>query len=134
MNFSEATAAIRRRFAREWEDETPVAYDDVDFTPDGDAPWARLTIKHAVGYQATAGAPGSNRQRREGTIFVQIFTRPGGAGIKAMSLADRAADLFIGANEDGIYYFDTTVREVGTDQFGWNLTNVVTSFRYDRLA
>ena len=133
MNFSEATAVMRRYFADQWDNETDVAYDDAEFTKPDDA-WVRFSIKHNEGFQASAGDPGNNRQRREGILSVQVFAPEGDASKEARRLADLAADAFIGITHEGISFYDTNAREIGNDGHGWYQINVTVSFRYDRIA
>lgn len=134
MNFTEATASMRRFFDANWPHDVPVAYDDVSFSKPDAEPWVRLTIKHNEGFQASVGDPGNNRHRREGIIVAQIFSPEGDASKTARELADSAADIFIGATDNGIHFYNTVAREAGNDGMGWYQINVTASFWYDRIA
>lgn len=133
MNYSEATKAMQFYFKTSWNGLTKIAYDDVAFTPPNET-WVRLTVKHADGYQATAGDPGNNRHRRTGTIFVQVFQPQNKAAQDALIKADIAASLFIGKDLLGIHFSDTSIREIGNDGQGFYQINVTSQFRYDQIA
>ena len=134
MDFSAARLAIRTLFATAWGNLTEIAWPDVPFDiPDNQA-WVRVDIKHNMGYQASMGSPGSNRFRREGIVTVQVFAPEGKGANDAADKADAVADIFIGTDDNGIHYYDTTINEVGNDESGFYQINVVTKFRYDRLS
>lgn len=134
MNFTDATKAMRAYFHAEWNDASPVAYDDVPFDkPDGE-PWVRFTIKHNEAAQASIGSPGSNRHRRYGMVIAQIFTPEGTGSINARAFADTVMLMFIGKNLDGIHFYNTISREIGPDGSGWYQINVAASFWYDQIA
>ncbi|MBX0289722.1 DUF4128 domain-containing protein [Hymenobacter sp. HSC-4F20] len=135
MNYETAAAAINRHFEAEWNKRTPAAYDDVPFDIPNGEPWVRLIVQHALGYQATVGAPGSNAFRREGLVTVQIFTPAGNGKIKAMQLADQVNPIFqrIG-RVAGIAFQDVRLNEVGNGSTGWYHINIKTEFEYDTYA
>lgn len=134
MNFSDATKAMRSYFHGEWGGLTPVAYDDVPFEKPDEEPWVRFTIRHNEGYQASIGNPGSNRHRREGVIFAQVFTPEGNASKNAREFADTIMSMFIGVNHEGIHFHNVVPREIGNDGLGWYQINVSISFWYDQIA
>ncbi|TGE04629.1 phage tail terminator-like protein [Hymenobacter fodinae] len=135
MSYEAAAAAINAHFANEWNERTPVAYDDVEFTTPNDVPWVRLTVQHSMGYQASVGSPGSNQFRREGLVTVQILTPFGNGKIKSMQLADQVTAIFqrLGRVE-GISFRDVRLNEVGNASTGWYHVNVKAEFEYDTIA
>lgn len=135
MSYEAAVAAIKKHFAEQWADRTPVAYDDVAFSIPSDAAWLRLTIQHGMGYQASVGSPGSNQFRREGLVTVQIFTPEGGGAIAAYELADAVTPIFQRLGRvDGIAFKDVRLNEVGNRSAGWYHVNIKAEFEYDTIA
>lgn len=97
------------------------------------AAWARCTVQHQLGVQRTLGETGTRRFGRAGLVTVQLFV-PVAVGL---TLADRlskiAADAFEGKSTvDGVWFRNTSVREVGPDA-SWLQTNIVSAFEYDQV-
>jgi hypothetical protein len=134
MNYETAIAAMRSYFDAEWNNATPVAYDDVPFTIPQNETWVRFNISHADGYQASIGSPASNRFRREGLIVAQVFQPQGQASKDARQKADLIVSAFLGVENSGIHYYDVQVREIGNDGAGYYQINVLIYFRYDHIA
>lgn len=133
MNLETATATIRAYFAAQWAGLTTVAYDDVKFDIPNGATWARLTIRHSYGYQASIGSPGANRFRSIGTVIVQVFAPEGNASKDARAKADAALEIFRGLSHQGIDFYDAYAREIGNAD-GWFQINVIAPFRYDHIT
>lgn len=136
MNYQTAIAAIKRHFAEEWAERTPVAYpDDKSFNTPNGTPWVRLTVQPVYGYQASVGAPGNNYFRRDGLITVQLFTPTGGGEIEAYQLVDQLVPVFQRVGRvDGIAFRDVRVNPVGNTPDGWYHVNVKAEFEYDTIA
>lgn len=133
MDFKEARDTARAYFNTQWNDLTPVAWPDVSYKPTK-ATWVSFTMRHGEGFQASVGAPSSNRFRREGIITIQVFAPENTGANDAADKADAAANIFIGVTNGGISYYGTTINEIGNDDAGFYQINVITKFRYDRLA
>lgn len=102
---------------------------------DGNPPaWARLTIRHTSGSQATlAGADGRSRWRRNGVVTVQIFA-PFGTGL---SISDKLAMIALAAFEgqataSGVWFRNARLQEIGSDG-PWFQVNVSAEFEYDEV-
>jgi hypothetical protein len=113
----------------------PVMWDDVG-EPVGAArsPWARFSVRHADGGQATlASIGGVRRWRREGTIFVQLFA-PANEGLSRLDeMAIVAMRAFEGkTTAGGVWFRDVRLREVGVDG-NWQQFNVLADFEYDEI-
>lgn len=98
-------------------------------------PYARATVRHFTGGQATLGSVGSRRFNREGAIFVQCFA-PLGIG-NPLTIAERlgriARDAFEGrSSPGGIWFRNPRLNEVGPAD-GWFQVNVVAPFTYDEV-
>jgi hypothetical protein len=107
----------------------PLVFDDSKKEIADDC-FARITIQHNTGFQASFGA---TRFTRLGIVFVQIFT-PLGNGLK---LSDEISELVLSAFEgksttSGVWFRNCRLNEIGeTDK--WFQTNVVCEFEYDKV-
>lgn len=134
MSYETATKNIRAFFATKWGNTTKVAYDDVPFTTPNGETWVRFHIKHVDGYQASIGSPSSNRQRREGIIFAQVFQPQGQGSTDARKKADLIVGHFLNQSASGILFHDVHAKEIGNDGAGWYQINVLIKFYYDHIA
>lgn len=103
--------------------------------PPSDASWARVTVRHTGGQQATLGGPSLRRWRREGLITIQVFTPiSDGEGLNlGLDLAKIAADAYEGQDGDGgIWFRNVRVSEIGPDG-PWFQHNMLAAFEYDEL-
>ena len=94
MSFTSARRAVESYFGANWL-LTPIAFENVTFTPPEDGRWVKLMILHEQSEQAALGSPSLRRYR--GRILIYCFTPLGGGGQQASLLADAAAELFDGA-------------------------------------
>jgi len=100
--------------------------DDADDNPDL---WAKITIQHNGGSQATLG--GNRCFNRFGVVTVQIFT-PLGTGL---SLGDNVYKIVVDAYEGkttpgGVWFRNVAVNEVGPEG-EWYQTNIIADFEYE---
>lgn len=94
MSFTSARRAVETFFAENWS-ETPIAFENVAFTPPEDRHWVKLMILNEQTEQAALGRPTLRRHR--GRILVYCFAPLGAGAQAATTLADRVAALFDGA-------------------------------------
>ncbi|MGI4886101.1 MAG: phage tail terminator-like protein [Janthinobacterium lividum] len=134
ISFEQATAIIRQHFNAQWASLTAIALDDVPFDIPNGQTWVRLSIQHAMGYQATTGAPGSNAFRREGLVTVQIFQPSNQGGYDARAKAEIATAIFQRPRVNGVLFHDVTLKEVGNTPDGWYHVNIKAQFEYDTIA
>lgn len=133
--YIEAVTSMQGFFNTGWDSATPIVWGEDDATPTpSEQAWVRFNITHNDGGQATMGSPNSNRFRHFGIITVQVFYPQGNFGIEARNLANNVLELYQGAEQDGIYYYDVRANEIGNDSFGWYQINVVIEFRYDNIT
>lgn len=138
--FREARDDILGAFKAAW-DETGyfVAWPQKPAEPPADQvepqPWARITIEHARGFQASlASDQGLRRWERRGFVVTQVFA-PGGAGTgETYDLAKRVVDAFQGKKTaHGVWFRNVRIQERGASG-PWFQVNVVVEFTYDELA
>lgn len=114
----------------------PAAYPNVSFTPPAGSsdPWARVSLAHVTGNQATLSNPtGQKRWRRNGILTVQVFTPLGEGLSEGYSLAKVVADAYEGtATPSQVWFRNVRINEVGPDG-EWFQTNVLVDFTYDEI-
>lgn len=102
--------------------------------PPATEPWARVSVRHSTGEQATlSGGLGTRRYSRDGTLFVQIFAPVGNGLSVAYDLAKVVADAYEGtATPAGVWFRDVRLNEIGPDDQWFNV-NVLVDFTYDEV-
>lgn len=130
MNFEEAEIALQAHFATEWDENTPVAWPDVDF-PKPDATWCRFNVLQNAGSQASIGSPGSNYFRRIGIITIQVFGKENAGREDVREKANEAADIYMANDLAGFEFKNVNVKKIGADGLGWYQYNVTAEYRYD---
>ena len=112
-----------------------VFWDDVGQPqPTSRTPWARFTIRHGDGFQATlANVSGVRRFRRQGTIFMQLF----GPAKEGLSELDDMTQVSMRAYEGkttpgGAWFRNARLQEIGVDG-NWQQFNVLVDFEYDEV-
>ena len=94
-----------------------------------------VTIIHspAGGQRSLRNPDGTALFRRNGTLFVQIFTPKYGGGVLANTLAQLALDTFDGVTTtNGVRFRDASTVEVKTEAGGaYRQDNFTVFFQYD---
>lgn len=135
--------AILKQFTTAWNAQTPpipvVRYDDLPGDlPPGNAPWARVNVRHTTAPQVTLGGVGGRRFRNYGILTVQVFSVDGAKGgtggglTQADALAKIVIDAFQGKSTkpDGVEFRNVRANEIGSSG-SWFQTNVIADFEYD---
>jgi hypothetical protein len=111
----------------EWPNVDPV---DPPLTA-GNVPWARVTVKHSAGGQATLGETGGRRFSRVGTVTVQIFVPAAKRGlVTGDRLGNVALSAFEGERSEDVWFSDVVMNEIGVDG-AWHQTNVSATSTYE---
>ena len=119
------TAWDTTTFEMQWEDRPFIK-------PVANTPWARTTVRHADGGQATL-CDSVCRWNRVGTLFVQIFCPSGEGSSRGYGLAQTVMNALEGAKTaGGVWFRNTRIREIGPDG-DWFQINVLTDFNYDEI-
>ncbi|HEY6019460.1 MAG TPA: hypothetical protein VIY48_06050, partial [Candidatus Paceibacterota bacterium] len=103
--------------------------------PDMSKPYARATVLHATGKQATLAGPGGARWERRGVCIVQCFgPLKNGRGLTvAEGLATVAKNAYEGkASPEGIWFRNCRINEVGSAD-GLYQVNAIAEFYYDEV-
>ncbi len=138
--FATANNEILATFKAAWDTTGyPVAYENVkgaSATPPAGSsdPWARVTLRHTFGEQASlSGSGGTRRWRRDGLLTVQIFIPIGEGLSEGYSLAKTVVDAFEGiATTSAVWFRNVRVNEIGNDG-EWYQVNVLVDFTYDEI-
>lgn len=105
--------------------------------PPHDAPWAKVTIRHTLGSQASlASDVGLRRFEKLGIATVQVFAPLEKASglVQAERLAMVAKKAFEGrSTAGGVWFRNTRIVEVGVDG-PWFQMNVIAEFSYDEFT
>ena len=113
----------------------PVLYPDVADDPPDAGSWARVTVRHSNGGQATlTGALGKRRYRYVGFIAVQIFVEraDGEVSIDALAMIVKNAFEGVTTSPGRVAFYRVRVNEVGQSGV-WLQTNVLADFEYDEV-
>lgn len=136
LTFREARNEILKVFKDVW-DATgyPAVYTDVpDTVTPSNCVWARVTLRHGEGGQASLTGPENGEQRwyNDGVVFVQIFAPVGDGSSLAYDAAQLVVNAFRDANGSEVWFRKTRINEVGTSG-AFEQINVVSDFSYDQI-
>lgn len=111
---------------------TDIQYDDLEGASRTDGSWARITVKHQDGGQLGFGAQ-KKRFNRRGTVFVQLFTKPGDGLRQSDVLSKLVTDAIEGkTTASGVWFNHVRVQDIGSYSGSWQ-TNVLADFSYDEV-
>lgn len=128
MSFEALTHSIESRFNTNWS-STPVAYENVPFTPPNTA-WVRLTV--IAGFGNTKGIMGTGVTVEDnGLISIQVFVPEGTGTNESKTLVDAAISIYEHTRFDGILAYTASPVSVGVSD-GWHQTNITIPFRRAR--
>jgi len=110
--------------------------DKVFSKPDEQVPFARVTLNHEDGYQASlVNHHGQRIWERRGTLFVQIFTPLGQGNDEAYGLAKMLIDMLQKLyTSAGVMCRNVRLNEVGQEDYDFFQVNVVADFTYEEIA
>lgn len=105
----------------------PVALPNQEFEKPSNLSFIRLDIKHSTGGAASIS---TTHFRRNGFITIQIFTIIETGSYLNDELSQIALNAFDGKDINGIWFKESTVREIGSEGIYYQ-QNVIHSFEYD---
>lgn len=133
MNFADARDQMLKVFNDAWAPlGFPVVWSDVPGSaPTAETVWARVTVRHADGGQASlAGENGARRWNNAGVLFIQVFAPVGDGSTAAYSAAQTVANAYRDAKGLDVWFRNTRINEVGASG-AFEQINVLTDFSYD---
>lgn len=133
MSFKTAEDSVQGWFDEKWDDLTPIAWPDVQFTPPNGT-WVRFTMLNTAGFQASVGSPSSNYFRRIGIVNIQVFAKENQGGADARTKAQAAAAIFMANDLSGFEFTNVNARQIGNGGNGWFQWNVSAEYRYEITA
>lgn len=124
---------LRTRFNTAWASRTPVAWPNVAFTPPSpQSIWCRFSLVEGDTIQTTFGAS-TNNFRTPGTLFVQLFDKPGIGDAAILQKADEAAAIFRNWCGTNVRCRAPHMKNIGATSDGWYQVNVNIPFIKDEL-
>lgn len=134
MTFDEARDEMAGIFYAAWKvlAPAPVVWTDLPGdVPDVETEWARVTIRHHTGGQASlAGEDGARRWERAGTLFVQVFAPVGDGSTRAYAAAQIVANAFQDVRGTRVWFRNVRINEIGASG-AFEQINVLIDFTYD---
>lgn len=113
----------------------PMVYTDVpDTVTPSNSVWARVTIRHGTGNQAslTGCINGVKRWKNEGIIFVQVFAPVGDGSSLAYDAAQIVLNAFRDSTETEVWFRKSRINEIGNSG-AFEQINVLSDFTYDEI-
>lgn len=135
MTPRDAVSEMLAIFKTVWDDTgyTAIYTDVAGSKPTVQEPWARVTVRHALGAQASlSDENGLKVYTQTGTIFIQLFA-PQGVG--QVTCRDLAQPLLVAYSKNGggsVWYRNQRMKEIGSDG-AFDNSNVLIDFTYDDL-
>jgi len=130
---NEAKEAMYLQFQTAWNTTGfPSTFENDEFTPPDNSPWARLSVRHTASTQDTLGKVGNRKFARLGSTFIQIYTEPNTGTKQSDALVKLIKDAFEGVSLAGttVRFNDVIDRETGSDG-KWYQVVVEAMFEYD---
>lgn len=129
IDYREELNALCQAFHARWGDETPVAWENVSYSPQSGVPWVRFSMRPAKSSQVTIGNPGNNVFRYPGIVDVQIFTPKHGGMTEAARLADKVIGIFHDLILDGFVFSEGYLTVPASSDDAWHQANVTVEYR-----
>ncbi|NQW12234.1 MAG: hypothetical protein HQ481_20400 [Alphaproteobacteria bacterium] len=131
MAHADVRNAIESYLAANWP-ATPIAYENVDFTPPADGRFIALTIHPGQGRIASLG-DGAPLWRHEGAVMLACHTPKGVGSVAALALADQVVALFRGVVLGGARFRAPSVDLDGRDEADFRAV-VFLPFWWDQIG
>lgn len=109
--------------------ETPIAWDNVPYTPSEGAEWIRGTVIPFPSENTALGKATVNK----GLFVIQIFTPLNGGSGRAYELVDMLSAIFANQQFSDIICYAAETQRIGDDENGWYQLNLNINFwSYER--
>jgi len=110
----------------------PTQYDNENETKQTDL-WCRLSILFGDSFQASIGAPSSNRYRDTGVVVAQLFLPLGKGDKQLYQTAGYIKTAFKSVSVSGVVFRTPSVKRVGRSENFWQV-NVSCPFYADEIG
>ena len=124
--FKAVTQLIETHLSASW-NQTPIAFDGVEFSPTRGTPFVRLQVEWVDTAQVSIG----NMVRGEGYAMFSVFTPSNQGSQPALNFADQLAAIFTKWTDGGLTLFLARTVRVGMHD-EWYQVNVLIPFKYDK--
>jgi len=128
MSYAAERQSIEQRFQQYWQTETPIAYQNVPFTPPEQTAWVRVHV--LPGASGRIEMSNNPRFRCRGIIDVTIFLPLDTAVGRGDELVDTVVPIFRASQFDGITCRSADVAHQGVRN-GWYQINVTIPYFRD---
>ena len=130
MAFESIRVAIESECMTQWDNATPIAWDNIDFDKPSNPKesWVRVHIEYGITAQASMGT--KRTWRTPGVVFVQCFSALDKGTKESATLADDVKNVFQGLQVSGVTFRGTSL--VTNEQSGeWWMGVTATDFFAD---
>jgi len=127
MSFTTARRVIERRLQVNW-DLTPIAWENVAFSPPKEVSWLSMRIEENRTDRITVNTPATHRTY--GTIFIDINTPINTGTTAARDYADQLAIIYRDSQFDGITCLAASLSN-GAQENGWFRVTMRIPFYWD---
>lgn len=109
----------------------PVLWPDVPGAPPASGPYARVTVRHAVGKQTSlSSATGAKLVTHMGTLWISVFIPIGQGGTTGYTLVQSILGAYRAAR-GSVWYRNPRFREVPDTTGAYSHFNTMIDFTYD---
>jgi hypothetical protein len=143
MNRKEAAIEITNEFISEFNDTTPVSFDNQSTfwyctspisstTKQSSKPWLTFSIIDNTTSKATLGTKGHRRFRRVGFISCQVFVPEGTGTSSGRDICEEIVNIFEGERiaTDIVFKYGDYL-QIGNDNSGWYQYDITIYFSFD---
>ena len=117
MNRADADDTLQSLLISEWNDATPIRFENRPFTKPEDSPWISFIFKGNVTKGETIGSVGHRRFKRVGMIFFQVFVPLYSSTYAGSHLCEDIISIFEGKNIDGIWVYKSIYSPTGPSKY-----------------
>lgn len=127
-DYQDIKTEIWQELNNQWNNETPIAWDNVEFSPTTGSEYISVFVDPADENPVSVGS--QNLYRIIGELVIPVYTEQGIGTARNDELADKVSNIFRGKDLNGKIQFSGSVHNrVGiTSSGGWYRSNVRVKF------
>lgn len=122
---------LRTRYINGWT-PPPTEYPNESFVKPNGVIWARFKTELGQESQMDIGDT-AKTFRTLGVVMVQLFAPQDQGSVALLQMADDLAEVFRNWYGATVACGSATIKDIGTDSFGWYQVNIVIPFKSDAL-